>query len=688
MRRLRALALILLAFPLVVPAPEAHAQDEPSVRLTLLSQTPWNSPCDGSTASAMCERFGDANGRTLELRFRAENLSDEDVDRLSIGVTLYGRITSRTAFEQSLTTDPSVVLDAETLPREAALAAGDTRDFDVEFALDSAGISTTQSGVYPMKVELRSGFTPLAALRTPMIFLVRQPELPLALSWTFVVDQPIGIDADGIFTSPDLETALEPDGVLAAQIRALSSVADDDGRAVDVAISPPVLSQLEQMRDGYRIVRDGETISVPAGAEPAEAAATALEQLRSIANARNVRVSPLPFSMPELPSLIDGGLDGDVSVQLQRGAEAVREAIGGPLAPGVLRPPGAALDDDTLSALEAAGVQTLVVGPSTVATDGADPLGFAGPPTAALDGGALDAIVPDPAVMTLLGSGVVTEDPVLGAQAMLGEMATIWQEQPGVERGIALVLSEDLSVPSAFYPAFARGVDGAPWLDPMHAEEFIDAFPPSAATPLIGPQPRSFAPGYIAQVRQARRRVDTLRSMLAAPSEDPDRYDSLLLLAESRQYLSDPTTGLAFITAVQDEVGAVFDGVTVDAPSVITLTSSNGSTIPVTISNDSEQRLRLEVELDAGARFRETPSTEVELAAGGSELVTFAVDVRSTGRFTVALKVLAPGGRLIEARTITVRSTVYNRIALVITFAAALVLVGLWVRRLVARRAR
>jgi hypothetical protein len=132
----------------------------------------------------------------------------------------------------------------------------------------------------------------------------------------------------------------------------------------------------------------------------------------------------------------------------------------------------------------------------------------------------------------------------------------------------------------------------------------------------------------------------------------------------------------------------VFDGVTVDAPNVVTLTSSNGSKIPVTISNDSEQPLRLEVELDAGARFRETPSTEVELGAGDSELVTFPIDVRSTGRFTVALKVLAPGGRLIEARTITVRSTVYNRIALVITFAAALVLVALWVRRLIARRSR
>jgi hypothetical protein len=688
MRRLRALALIFLAFPLVMPTLPAHAQDEPSVRLTLLSQTPWNSPCDGTTSSAMCRRLGDANGRTLELRFRAENVSDDDLDRLSIGVTLYGRITSRTAYEESLTTDPSVVLDAETLPREGALAAGETRDFDVAFTLDSAGISTTQSGVYPMKVELRSGFTPLGALRTPMIFLVRQPELPLALSWTFVIDQPIRVDPNGVFTSTDLETALEPDGVLAAQLRALSSIAVDGGRAVDVAIAPPVVSQLEQMADGYRIVRDGETVSVAATAAPAEDAAAALEQLRAIANARNVRVSPLPYSMPELPSLVDGGLEGDVSVQLQRGAEAVRQSIGGPLAPGVLRPPGAALDDDTLSELESAGVQILVVGHSTVTPEGTDPLGFAGPPTAALDGGALDAIVPDAAVATLLGSDVVTQDPVLGAQAMLGEIATIWQEQPGVERGLAVVLSEDLAVPSAFYPAFARGIDGAPWLDPMHAEEFVDAFPPAEATPLAAPQSRSFAPGYVAQLRQARRRVDTLRSMLAQPSDDPDRYESMLLLAESRQYLSDRTAGLAFITAVQDDVGAVFDGVTVDAPNVVTLTSSNGSKIPVTISNDSEQPLRLEVELDAGARFRETPSTEVELGAGDSELVTFPIDVRSTGRFTVALKVLAPGGRLIEARTITVRSTVYNRIALVITFAAALVLVALWVRRLIARRSR
>src|ERR1044072_2813150 len=107
MRRLRALALPLLVLPLVLPTTRASAQDDPVVRLTLLSQTRWNSqPWDPALA--------ETNGRTLDLRFRAENLSDQELDQLSIGVTLYGRVISRTAFEQSLTADPSVVLDAET----------------------------------------------------------------------------------------------------------------------------------------------------------------------------------------------------------------------------------------------------------------------------------------------------------------------------------------------------------------------------------------------------------------------------------------------------------------------------------------------------------------------------------------------------------------------------------------------
>ena len=677
MRRLGALlalvGLLVLAGPRPVPA--SAQDDDPTVRLTLLSQTPWNSAYD------------ETNGRELRLRFRAENLTGEAIEDLSIGVTLYGRVISRTAFEQSLATDPTLLLEAETLAREGVLEAGAARDFDVAFALDSPGISTTQSGVYPVKVELRSGFTSVASLRTAAIFLVRPPELPLALSWTFVLDHPIVFDAAGVFRSPALAAAIAPEGAIASQLRAISGIAVDDGvgPAVDIALSPVLVTQLQRLRDGYRVAREGEVVDVPADAPPAEAAAAALAQLRGIARSRNVRVSPLPYAMAEIPALIDGGLGRDISVQLQRGADLLRETLGTAITPGVFRPPGAALDPDALRELAAIGVQTLVVGPATVPRRDEDPLGFAGPPTAALHGGALDAIVPDPAAMTLLGSELVREDPVLGAQALLAQLATIWQEQPGIERGLALVLSEDLDLPGAFYPAFARGIGSAPWLDPMHAEEFVDAFPPAEATTLTAPAPREFATGYVAQLRQARRRVETLRSMLAEPSDDADRYDTLLLLAESRQFLTDPTTGLSFISAVRDEVGAVIDGVRVKTPEVITLTSSTGSQIPVTVRNTSEQPLRVGISLES-PRLRETPATELVLAPGDSELVTFSVDVRSTGRFRVELRVAAPGGRVIEETSFVVRSTVYNRIALIITVVAGVALVAMWARRLWRRR--
>jgi Family of unknown function (DUF6049) len=179
-------------------------------------------------------------------------------------------------------------------------------------------------------------------------------------------------------------------------------------------------------------------------------------------------------------------------------------------------------------------------------------------------------------------------------------------------------------------------------------------------------------------------RFPTLRSMLVTPSEDPDSYDALLLDAESRQFLSNPQQGLAFITAVRDAVGRTLGGITISAPGVITLTSSNGSTVPITVANRSDQALRVGVRL-VSQHLRDEPSLQVELHPGESRLVTFVVDVRSTGRFTVDVQVVAPGGRPIEELAITVRSTVYNRVALLITIAAALVLVTLWARRLVAR---
>ena len=686
MRRLSPLVLaFLFALPIVLlaPPPSSTAQESPSIRLTLLSQTPWNCPTATSDLSSEEADWSCAPGREFDLRLRAQNLGTEPLSELAIGVTLYSRVLSRSAYEASLVSDPSIVIDAGTLPRDGAIEPGETRDFEIPLLLEQ-GIDPEESGVYPVKLDLRSGITSVAELRTPAIFLVREPEIPLGLSWSFVLAHPIVFAPDGIFTDPSLEIALGPGGRLNGEIRGLLELASDPtAPPVDVAVSPVLLTQLGRMRQGYEVSVGGETRRVRAGEGGAALAEHALENLRTIAAAPNVEISALPFSAPEIPSLYGGGLGRDVVVQLERGREVASTFVGTEMVEGILRPPGAALDEPTLRGLSAAGIRTLLVGPSTVELP-EQPLGFAGPATTSLGDGSLAAIVPEPSSDAVLTS-VVAEDPVLAAQVLLGEITTIWQEAPGEERGIALVLSEDALLPGPFFPPLVRDVAAAPWLAPEAAGSFVETFPPTDASILANPSFRRFPTTYVASIRQARRRIDTLRSMLPSGSLEPDRLETMLLLAEARQFLISTSEGLAFIDAVKLSVRDTVDDLALDTVSSVTLTSESGG-VPVTVSNEGPHPLSFTVRL-VSPQLLDEPTAELELPAGDSQTVRLQAQLRSAGRFPVQVQMVSPSGRLIGQQTLAVRSTEYNRIALLITIGAALVLIAVWARRFLPSRA-
>jgi hypothetical protein len=663
--------LSAIAF-LLLTAPPAAAQEPSPISLALVSQTPWSSLMDP----------------TLDLRFRATNAGETTVTDLTIGVTLFGRVTSRTSYEQALLADPepAVVIDGETLPREGTIEPGASRDFELTLDLTFPGIDPSQSGVYPLKIELRSGGLPLAALRTPSIFLVRTPEQPLALSWTFVLYQPISFAPDGIFTSTSLEQAIAPGGRLAGEIRALTGLVDETAVPIDVVASPMLLTQLARMRDGYEVVDGDQIRSVPAGEGGAATAAAALESLRRVASSPEVALSTLPFSAPQVPSLIAGGLSRDLDVQLARGYEVVNTLLGATPDPASLRPPGGALDDASLGALGARGIRLLRPDAGSVELP-PQPLDFAPPPTASVFAeGAITAIAPDPAVATLIGSTAVAGDPVLSAQWVLGELATIWLEQPGEARGIAVLLPDGLDLPGGFFGPFVRGVAGAPWLDPNTAAELAATFPPAAEpSALVGPVPSTFSDTYVDGLRLARRRIDAYRSMLVEETDEPERLETQLLLAESGDFLANPAGGLEFIDAVRDEVGDIFHAVEPDAGQVITLTSSTGSRIPVRVTNGNEEPLRVSVRL-VSQHLRESPSSDITLEPGATTALTFDVDLKTTGRFEVKVQVVAPNGRVINDTSVIVRSTAYSRLALIVTLAAALVLFVVWARRFLPRR--
>jgi hypothetical protein len=73
------------------------------------------------------------------------------------------------------------------------------------------------------------------------------------------------------------------------------------------------------------------------------------------------------------------------------------------------------------------------------------------------------------------------------------------------------------------------------------------------------------------------------------------------------------------------------------------------------------------------------------LKPGESRLLRMDVEAKATGRFPLTVQILAPEGGLIAQSQMIVRSTAYNRVALVVTLGAALFLLALWGRRFLPR---
>jgi len=676
MRRLAAPLLASLALVLALPTPPTSAQEPAAVRLTLVSQTPWSS----------------TKHPELVIRVRATNLVDRPIEDLSLGVTLFGPVFTRTDYEASLMADPpSGVIAAETLPQAGSLSPGETRTFTVKLDLSTVGgLSSTSSLVYPLKIDLRSGFASLAAIRTPVIFLVRRPLFPLNLVWTFVLESPIELGPDGVFRSPTLERLVSPGGRLAAEVRALATlVARFPAAPVDVVVSPMLLMQLSRMRAGYTVIDGGVERSVGEGEGGAARAADLLTELEQISASPSVELSALPYASPSLPVLAASGLGRDLGVQLERGREVVRTILGRDPVAGVLRPPGSDLDQASLNALPARGVRVLLLDADTVPPP-AQQLGFAPPPIATLAAGAaeVDAVVSDPSVTALLDAVAAEGDATLAAQSMLGELAQIWLERPSVERGIALVVPDGLPAPAAFYDRFVRGIAEAPWLRKRSATA-LASLAPSFQLPMPGTLAPStaetFPPQYVEDLRQARRLVGIYRSMVVSDPSRADRLDSELLTAESGQFVSDLLDGQTYISSVRSDVGEVFAGLRPPAGQVITLTSSAGNGIPVRITNENAEPLRIIVRLVSN-HLEATPHSSLVIPANATQTVSFDVRLTTTGRFPVDVQVVSPSGKVVSEATLIVRSTALNRIALVITIGAALLALLVWARRFLPRR--
>ncbi|HEV8564837.1 MAG TPA: hypothetical protein VGR41_07965 [Actinomycetota bacterium] len=651
--------------------PHARAQDQTVATLTLERQTPFVFVTEDPV---------------MQLRVRAENLSDVPLEDLSIGMTLGLAVRTRSAYDASLLDGPALILSGDTRTVDGSLQPGQSRTLDIQLDLVAARVSTTESLIYPLRIDLRVGDLPIGAeLRTPVLVLARVPEQPLELTWIMELDPAPALGTDGTLTDPSFAETIAPGGALRGEIDALGVLASGpEPSAADVAISPRFLDELDQMSDGFSTV-DGSAVRAGEGA--ATDAADVLETLRAVAASGVVEVSALPYAAPNLPALLRSSLAADVVDQVELGDSVFLDVLGVAPSTTVARAPGGALDDATIEQFSVQGSGVVLADSDTIDRP-PNPDGLSLAPTGLIACGFRDLPVtlPDPGIQALLSGPTTTLDPTLAAQAVLGELAAVWQEAPGEPRGV-VISTAGLTLPARFWETFGRRVADAPFLRPVSATRLIEDIPPTdAPQPLATQSTALIQQDYTELIKRERRRVDALESMLEDPAGLPDRLRVSMLVAESGAFVGNESSGRQWIDGVSAVTRSVFDAATPRTSQQFTLDSTSG-TIPIRLGDPGDRILNVVIELSSSRlRFPQGSERSVRITEP-DQIVFFPVETTSTGQITVVAVVKAPlpSGRTVAETNLIIRSTAYSRIALIVTGGAALALVLLWARRFIRR---
>jgi hypothetical protein len=271
---------------------------------------------------------------------------------------------------------------------------------------------------------------------------------------------------------------------------------------------------------------------------------------------------------------------------------------------------------------------------------------------------------------------------------VLGELATIWREQPvpggDIERGLALDLSAGL--PAGFWHAAVQRLGRAPFLEATHTGDLADEINPAPdPAELLPYDGAGFTEDYADELEATGRRLITFASTLEEPVDEADRLRRDLLYAEASQYVEDEGSGRVWIDSVNDAIDRMFARIAPDTSIPLTFTSRSG-TIPLRMGDPGDRIFNVSVQLASGrVAFPGDDQRSVRLDRP-DQVITFDAEFKAAGPSSIEVFVIAPNGEIMSRRVLVVRSTAINSIALIITIGAGLVLVGLWSRRLFRRR--
>jgi len=531
-------------------------------------------------------------------------------------------------------------------------------------------------GVLPARIELRRrGDTrTLDRFITHLIYLPGDHSgPPLGLAMALPLGAPLAVRADG--------TRRSPKGDLFAGL----------GPALDALRNQPVA-----------VIPTPETVEALASSTDGRAD-TALGVLKRAASQQPlVAGSYVPVNVP---LLVDAGLQREVSSQLDRGARTIEDVL-------KVKPDGRTwvtdepLDQPALALLATRGVERVVVREDRLVALRDQRVTLTAPfslPTEpdrpAVRGAA--AIRPEPAQMAAaaVDPGLAAYFDSGGNQALLAhrllaDLTVLFLDHPGGDRRAAVVMPPPAWTANAeFLKSFLAGLEQNPVVAITSLDDLFGSVPPArdGARPLVRRLKGTGALGLNdigADIRAARRRLDSLGAILGPANQVSGPLDERLLASQSAD-LRTSRQRSAYVEAVDRAIDSQLRSIRMPEGRSITLTSRQGE-IPVTFQNRTGGPVKVVVRVDSDKLEFPGGTTRTLDLVRRNTTERFPVVARTSGAFPVRITLVSPDGNLVVGRArLTVRSTAASGVSLVVSIGALLFLAVWWGRHaLKGRRAK
>ncbi|GAA3962523.1 DUF6049 family protein [Actinomadura viridis] len=640
-----------------------------------------------------------SSGRNSKITVQGtvENRSGHQLQGVTVRLrTSAQRMSSRSQLAQYASGQPSSLTG---LPAQAQLPAANGTGGRATFSLSTttAAIGLRTFGVYPIGVEVVNQYGQvLAGVNTFITFVPNQRSFkPLSVAWVWPLIDRQHRAADDTFIDDQLAADMAPGGRLSGLVDAAATT----NTPVTWSIDPALMDDVHTMASGPY------TVKAPRAAKgtrkpKSAAAATWLNSLRSAS--KNDPYFTVPYADPDAVALVRNKMSNHLAIAYANSSVA-SQVIGRQPTVQMAWPPSGMAGQSTLNELAKLGRlgNGAFLMSSAAFTDPAQGYTPSAATRLATEEGPKRTVVYDETLNKIVSAD--TRSPgtaVLAEQRFLAETAMITAEAPDLAR--SLVIAPDRRWNPA--PAFAKNLlaytSGASWMRKTPLDKITGATPQDRVYRGYPDAMEAYELDslYLDQVADISRTAARFTSVMVEPVTMT--YRRAVLRMESTAWRGRTRYKRAVLARqelrerLQDDMGQV--RIITTENQRVSLAGSSGR-IPITVVNDLPDQtieVRLEVVPENTARLQigQTEDQDEVIRLGPGQKLPRWIPVRAAGngnaRVNVRLK-SADDRAFGEKVTITVRTTGYGRLALLITGGGLAVLfVGVGVRATRARRRR